>query len=202
MEVEKSNQDPKRSPYYPLPRDLCFEPEKPLFRRWASGRKTLVEIGVFEGASAKEFRSAMQRDATLHLIDPFIPDSMNPALRGRKFFAKLNVARVRNGKTCWYEDFSFNVVKNWSAPIDLLFIDGDHTEKSCEQDWREWSPFVVVGGVVIFHDARCGLGDGSWWDGWEGPTAVVDRLFRGPGRLSNWEIVEEAGTAVAVRRLK
>ena len=201
MKVEDSKKEPKRSPYYPLPRDLCFPAEKPLFRRWAAGRKTLVEIGVFEGASGREFRTTMAKDGTLHLIDPFVPDSMNATLCGRKIFAKLNLARVRNGKLRWYQDYSYNVVKNWMSPIDFLFIDGDHTEKSCEQDWREWSPFVIVGGIVIFHDARCGLGDGTWWDGWEGPTAVVNCLFRGQNRLGNWEIIDESGTAVAVRRL-
>ena len=201
MLQKDSNQDFKRSPYYPLPRDLTFPPEKPLFHRWAKGRKKLVEIGIFEGASGAAFRSVMASDGELHLIDPFIPDSMNPRLRARKFFAKLNLGRVRNGRVRWYEDYSFNVIKNWKQSIDFLFIDGDHTYKSCLQDWDDWSRFVEKNGVVIFHDARFGRGDGSYWDGWEGPTQVVDELFRGRNRLKNWEIVEEAGTAVAVVRV-
>ena len=202
MLIKDSAKELRRSRFFPFPRDLCFPQEKPLFRKWAKNRRRLVEIGVFEGASAAIFRSVMHPTGHLHLIDPFIPDSMNPALSARKPFAKLNLMRVRNGKITWHEDFSFQVVKTWHQPVDFLFIDGDHTEASCSQDWTQWSPFVEVGGVAIFHDARFGKGDGSWWDGWEGPTAVVDRLFRGANKITSWEIVDEAGTAVAVRRLR
>ncbi len=191
----------KRSPYYPLPRDLGFDVEKPLLRRWAKGKTNLVEIGVFEGASGAILRAAMEKNATLHLIDPFIPDSMNATLRARRWFAYLNLARVRNGRVRWYRDFSHHVIKNWRDEIDFLFIDGDHMESSCLQDWESWSPFVVPNGIVIFHDARYGSSHGKFWDGWEGPTNIVNRLFRG-NILKNWRIVDEAGTAVAVQRIK
>jgi len=37
------------------------------------------------------------------------------------------------------------------SPIDLLFIDGNHTQKGIERDlaWLGWLP---VGGIVAFHD--------------------------------------------------
>ena len=197
-----SEQAWNRSKYYPLPRDLTFGAEKPLFRKWARGRKMLVEIGVFEGASGSHFRSVMARDATLHLIDPFIADSNNEHLVARPFFAHMNVERIRNGRVKWHRDFSYNVVKKWFGDIDFLFIDGNHTYDACLQDWMEWSPYVPVNGIVMFHDARFGKGDGSFWDGWEGPTQVVDKLFRGPGRMTNWEIVDEAGTVVVVMRVQ
>lgn len=194
------NNTVKRSRFYPLPRDLCFPAERPVLKRWASGKKNLVEIGVFEGASGSLFRSVMDRNAVLHLIDPFIPDSMNPSLQARMWMARINLARVRRGQVKWYKDYSYNVVKTWDEGIDFLFIDGDHTEKSCLQDWQSWSPFVQAGGVAIFHDARYGSSEGKFWDGWEGPTRVVNRLFREKERLKGWTIVDEAGTAVAVQR--
>jgi len=49
----------------------------------------------------------------------------------------------------WVERFSFEAVKSWKAPIDLLFIDGDHSEAGVLQDWEDWSPFVIADGVVI-----------------------------------------------------
>ncbi len=191
-----------RSKYYPLPRDLTFQVEKPLFRKWARGRKSLVEIGVFEGASAAVFRSVMASEGTLHLIDPFVSDSMNEHLRARPLFTKLNVGRVLRGQVYWHKDYSTTVVKKWKAPIDFLFIDGDHTYDACLQDWNDWSPFVPINGIVMFHDARFGKGDGTYWDGWEGPTQVVDQLLRGRNRLKNWEIVDEAGTVVVAMRVQ
>lgn len=38
------------------------------------------------------------------------------------------------------------------GPIDLLFLDGDHTYDGVAEDWRLWSPLVRPGGLVAFHD--------------------------------------------------
>ena len=196
----KINNSFVRSQWFPFPRDLCFPIEKPLFKKWASGREMLVEIGVFEGTSALTFRKVMAPHGVLHLIDPFIavPDS---GLTARPWLAQLNVTLSRRGRVVWHRDYSFSVVKMWRTPIDFLFIDGDHRLPSCQKDWETWSPFMKVGGVVIFHDARFGRGGNGSWDGWPGPSMVVNENFRGPGKLPNWEIVEEAGTAVAVQRV-
>ena len=47
---------------------------------------------------------------------------------------------------------SNDAVKNWTLPIDVLFIDGDHTYEGVRDDWNNFSPFVKKGGVVYFHD--------------------------------------------------
>ena len=40
----------------------------------------------------------------------------------------------------------------WSNPIRLLFIDGEHSYEASRRDFELWSPFVVHGGLVCFHD--------------------------------------------------
>jgi hypothetical protein len=47
---------------------------------------------------------------------------------------------------------SNEAVKNWTLPIDVLFIDGDHTYEGVKDDWDNFSPFIKPGGVVYFHD--------------------------------------------------
>ena len=37
-------------------------------------------------------------------------------------------------------------------PIDLLFIDGDHTQEGVKKDWEMYSPLVRSGGLIVFHD--------------------------------------------------
>ena len=37
-------------------------------------------------------------------------------------------------------------------PIDLLFIDGDHTYEGVRKDWEMYGPLVRDGGLVLFHD--------------------------------------------------
>ncbi len=36
--------------------------------------------------------------------------------------------------------------------VDLLFIDGDHTEKGVEADYRDYHHLVRPGGIIAFHD--------------------------------------------------
>ena len=38
------------------------------------------------------------------------------------------------------------------APIDMIFIDGDHRYEPVKQDIAVWTPFVRKGGIVAFHD--------------------------------------------------
>jgi len=40
----------------------------------------------------------------------------------------------------------------WELPIDVLYIDADHTEVGCKADYDNYSPFLVSGGLLIFDD--------------------------------------------------
>jgi predicted O-methyltransferase YrrM len=39
-------------------------------------------------------------------------------------------------------------------PVDLIFIDGDHSYQGLASDWRAWSHLVAPGGIVGLHDSR------------------------------------------------
>ena len=47
---------------------------------------------------------------------------------------------------------SSTVAKSWEAPIDLLFIDGDHKLPQIAFDVIGWFPHVKPGGYILFHD--------------------------------------------------
>jgi cephalosporin hydroxylase len=52
-------------------------------------------------------------------------------------------------------------------PIDLLFIDGDHTFEGVKKDWEMYSPLVRSGGLVVFHDVAKNYEDTqvkAFWD--------------------------------------
>ncbi|MBI2424335.1 MAG: class I SAM-dependent methyltransferase [Candidatus Hydrogenedentes bacterium] len=55
---------------------------------------------------------------------------------------------------------SEDAARDWHGPIRLLFIDGDHSYEASKLDFDLWSPFVVPGGIIVFHD----IGE------WEGVT--------------------------------
>jgi predicted O-methyltransferase YrrM len=170
--------------------------EHSALKRWASGRKTLVEIGVAEGVSALALREGMLEDAVLHLIDPFHL-SRHSTLNFSKRTARRAVETSRRGKVVWIEKFSQHAVRTWTDPIDFLLIDGDHAETAVERDWNDWSHFVKPGGVAIFHDAR--IFEGGWTTPDYGPVKLVNRFFRN-GSHPEWSIVEETHSLLVLQR--
>jgi hypothetical protein len=185
------------------PRTLHHPEEAELFARLAAGARRAVEIGVYEGASAAVLARALPAGAELHLIDPFgpQPDALRPGQRGTAWASRRVVGRAARAggvRPVWHIAYSQDVGPGWALPIDLLLIDGDHSEEGVRRDWDLFSPHVRPGGHAIFHDARADV-DGH---GWPGPTAVVKALF-GPGaETPGWEIAAEVARTVAVQRLR
>ncbi len=177
------------------PRTMHSPGESALLAELARGRRRAVEIGVYEGSSALVLAGALPLDAELHLVEPFGAgmEFWEPA---DEYAVKAVVARAtrrRGGpQVRWHVRTSEEAASGWSAPVDLVFIDGDHSEAACRLDWELWSPHVAAGGVVIFHDANGGD---------PGPTAVVEDLFGegGVGRRG-WCVSAGRDTMVAVTR--
>jgi predicted O-methyltransferase YrrM len=185
------------------PRTMHSEAEGAALAGLASGAWRVVELGVYEGSSAQVLCRALSADAELHLVDPFV-DATGWALRpGSKASAtatRLAVGRAARGgpKVVWHLARSQDVGRRWSGgPVDLAFIDGDHSPEGCREDWEAWRDHVAPGGAVAFHDARLGHGGGG---GSPGPTSVVDEAFRDPRQDSGWTIVAEVDSLVVVRR--
>ena len=182
------------------PRTMHSAGEAALLERLSEGRRRVVELGVYEGSSAVVLCRILAPDAELHLVDPFghHPDALRPGWAATEAATRRVVARAarRAGpRVVWHVAFSADVARSWEGgPVDLVFVDGDHSEEGVRADWELWSPLVAPGGVMLFHDARLGRPGGV---GLPGPTAVVDGSVRtAPG----WEVVDEVDAAVAVRR--
>jgi hypothetical protein len=171
--------------------------EHAALEKYAGERSTIVEIGVAEGVSAIALRQGMAVSGNLYLIDPF-HFSRNPMFNFTRRTARRLVMNSDRGNVTWIERFSFDAVQKWSLPIDLLFIDGDHTEEGVRRDWNEWNRFVAPGGIVIFHDAR--VFEGGWTSLGYGPVKLVDDLFR-KQRVPGWRIADEIHSLVVVERL-
>jgi predicted O-methyltransferase YrrM len=187
------------------PRTMHSTEDARMLLEAARNARRVVEIGVYEGASALALVEVLGSVAELHLIDPYgaHPDALPGGWGASEWATRRSLARAvtRRGRDApsvrWHVALSQDVAVGWDAQVDVVFIDGDHSEQGCERDWCAWSPFVAPGGRVVFHDARAGEPGGR---GLPGPTAVVTRRFRGSGTLG-WEIVAEADRTVVVRRL-
>ena len=40
----------------------------------------------------------------------------------------------------------------WELPLDVLYIDADHTYEGCKADYLTYAPFLKKGGIIIFDD--------------------------------------------------
>jgi predicted O-methyltransferase YrrM len=186
------------------PRTMHSSQDARVLLHAARGARRVVEIGVYEGASALALCDALEPGAELNLIDPFgrHSDALPGGWAASEWATRRAVARAvrRRGAQAplirWHIARSHEVAARWSGEVDLVFIDGDHSEAGCDLDWRSWHGFVAIGGRVVFHDARARIPHGR---GLPGPTAVVMRRFRGDG-TPGWEISDEADRTVTVRR--
>ena len=163
----------------------------------------MVELGVYEGSSAVVLCEVLDPGAELHLVDPFghhgwaLPAGWG-ATEGASRRVVARAARHHAGpRVTWHVDYSAAVAERWQGDVDLVFIDGDHSEEGVRADWEGWHGFVEPGGAVLFHDARASQEGGR---GLPGPTAVVDSLFRGPSAVAGWRVLREADRTVAVVR--
>lgn len=172
------------------------EAEHRALEKYALGQKSVVEIGVAEGASAVGVKAAMSPEGTLHLVDPFHLSRV-PKLNFLRRAAHRAVSGEEGPKVIWIEAFSHEAARLWDRPIDLLLIDGDHREEAVEEDWNDWTPYVGAKGVVIFHDSR--LFPGGWTSSEDGPLKFVNRKFRYNGS-PGWSIWEEVDSMVIVHR--
>jgi predicted O-methyltransferase YrrM len=115
-----------------------------------------VEIGSARGRSACYVGRALKENGSgrLFAIDPHTHTNWND----ENSVATLDEMK-RNLKSLGIEkqveiirDVSERAAARWMIPIDMLFIDGDHSYEGVKRDWELFSPFVVPFGVVVFHD--------------------------------------------------
>lgn len=186
------------------PRSMHTAAEAELLRELARAARCVVELGVYEGSSAVIFCEVLSPQAELHLIDPFSDEAgwaLRPGARATASATRLAVRRrTRRGgpQIHWHIARSQDAGRAWTGPpVDLVFIDGDHSPEGCREDWEVWHPLVRAGGLVAFHDARLDLPGGT---GGPGPTTVINDVFRTGDPPAGWGIVHEVDTMVVVRR--
>ncbi len=111
------------------------------------GEGAIVEIGSYHGKStvllAHAARAAGREPVVA--IDPHLGGAVKP----------FHDTLARGGVTDHVKPVvatSDAAAETWRGPIRLLWIDGSHVYDQVLRDFRNWTPFLVDGGIVAFHD--------------------------------------------------
>lgn len=114
----------------------------------------IVEIGSHRGKSSSYLAAgaAMGYRARVHCVDLWDlgthPENAAPEVYPD---FQRQIAQMGLAVTPW-RGASVDVAARWKWPVGLLFIDGAHGYDDVCGDFEAWSPFLVSGGTVAFHD--------------------------------------------------
>jgi predicted O-methyltransferase YrrM len=164
---------------------LQFDEAALLYRLARDARSgPFVEIGRFKGGSTIVFASALPDGVELWSYDLHV--ALRPDMPGAELDAELRDALARyglDGKVHLVVADS-RTVEPPGKPLELLFVDGDHSYEGAKADHERWSAFVRPGGHLLFHDAVDSGGYGNVYPGVARLVAEIerdDRWVRQPG---------------------
>lgn len=155
--------------------------------RGTSGRGAIVEIGTYLGKSTIGLAYGQKEKGgrpvrTIDLVEHHDLER-NLSGAGVREFVEVVVAP------------STRAASGWAEPIELLWVDGDHSYRGVRADIRAWARHVVPGGLLAFHDYP-----GVGWS--RGVARAVRRLIQSdPDR---WRTVSDRqhGSIIVFERLE
>jgi cephalosporin hydroxylase len=107
--------------------------------------RVIVEIGIKEGGNLKILSTHLDENGLCVGIDPRqdIPWKMDDA--------RCPVLHVKGSS---HAPATVRELQSLLAgrPIDVLFIDGDHSTEGMLADYRDYAPLVRAGGIIAVHD--------------------------------------------------
>jgi predicted O-methyltransferase YrrM len=122
---------------------------------------TIVEIGSYLGRSTVFFGLTLKQlnpSGRVVAVDPHTGDrqhlealSVSELPSYSLFQAHCRAARVDDLVDARVAT-SLEAAESWSAPVDLLYVDGWHSYDAVVADGRAWLPWLSDGGVVLFDD--------------------------------------------------
>jgi len=172
-----------------IPGDVCSGTQPEFLYKLSFGTEgtgEIVEIGTNVGktAIALAYGQKVKKGMPIYSIDIYEhPD------------IKKNLEKA--GVTDYVNRFvmpSRKMAKTWEKPIELLWIDGDHSYKGVCYDIKHWVRFVAVGGVIAFHDYPGHKRSKEVW------KALRKYLFKNP---YTYRVLSdrEAGSIIAFRKI-
>jgi predicted O-methyltransferase YrrM len=165
-----------------------------LFRAAAAttGKGRIVEIGSWKGRSTAWLAAgARLAGSSVYAVDPHVGSREDADAATFESF-RTNLANA--GLADYVEPLvmtSVQAAQLVDAPIELLFIDGDHSYEAVSRDAAIWLPKLMEGATVMFHDVGTA--------GYSGPRRVFRRSICWN---SGYDRIERVGSMVVARRIR
>jgi hypothetical protein len=85
------------------------------------------------------------------------------------------------------------IAATWTEPVDLLFLDGDHSYEAVRATYRSWTRFLKIGGMIAVHNSS----SGTYQESHDGSMRLVAETVRPP----QYEEVRCIGTTTFARKV-
>ena len=126
------------------------------FGQKCTGKGVIVEIGSWKGKSTMLLArgSIKNSGAKVYAVDTFEGTCETPFKKQntlKEFKKNIRLAKV-NYLVKPLVGFSTDIAKTFKEPIEILFIDGDHSYNGIIADINSWTPKLINNGWILFHD--------------------------------------------------
>lgn len=144
-----------------LPEGQLLDGERNAIDRLAKGRDRAVDLGTYKGLSAVTLALACKEVHTFDCYDDLPADSFADTLNPNRYREELNghsleksqALAARYGNITAYKARSVQAAQDWNkGPVDVLFVDDDHSETSVLANVAAWRPHMRRYGLILCHD--------------------------------------------------
>lgn len=174
--------------------------EHTLLANLAHERTTIIEVGVYEGATSRIFCREADPRGTVYLVDPFSPEVHLERLFNVSFtrWVATRAVQPRRDRVRFVREPSRNAAAALSSGgrADLIFIDARHDYDSVREDFQCWANLLAPGGTMAFHDSQVCAARPDL-DEHVGPVRLMREVSE--GRHGPWKIVGISDSVTAIR---
>lgn len=154
----------------------------------ATETKRVLEIGSYVGASSCYLAAALSMNGGhLYCVDTWANETMPEGERDTLAEFRKNTAGVAQLITQIRKRSDELTADDLPLPVDLAFIDADHSYRAAKGDFEKVSEWIRDGGTIAFHDT-------IWF---EGVSRVLGEILA----TGEWILGGKADSLVWLRKL-
>lgn len=128
--------------------------ERNALHRLALGRNQAVDLGTYRGVSAVTLVLACNSVHTVDFYGDALKDPTSEyfTIGGHSLATTQAICDRYGNMTCEASD-TVEAGRRWNrGPVDVLFVDAEHTEPGTLANVESWYPHLRQGSRIIFHD--------------------------------------------------